>query len=333
MVLVETGPRSGSVSGAQVPRFSARSTLRTLLPVLVVVAGLMGVVRPGLATEPPVPEFTVLDGDPISAAELSRGEWALGFVILPGCPACEEVITWFGRAAQAIPQVNFLLVTLVATPKLIAFVNEHAEGIRVALDSDRSLGARLGVTRAPTVFLFMEGAQIARLGWPFTEQDLLSEVVRLAEFPDPAQLVGQAAPEFTAVDLGGSEVVLAELPRPLLLAFFNPYCPPCWTTLPTLAEISREVAVAVLALVRDAGGLAGEHRARFEGFLDGVGDRSVRVLLLEGFEVLALYQVGRIPTYILIDAQGVITWTKEGPIDEQGLRDQLQAIALERERK
>ena len=133
-----------------------------LLAALLLAAGLGTVVQPGLAAEPPdtsTSASTVLDGEPSSAVELSQGRWALGFVIIPGCPACEGVITWFGRAGQAFPEINFLLVTHAATPEFTSFVNEHAASVPVLLDSDGSLGGSLGVTRAPTVFLIMEGAQ------------------------------------------------------------------------------------------------------------------------------------------------------------------------------
>ena len=83
----------------------------------------------------------------------------------------------------------------------------------------------------------------------------------MTEFPGPTHLLGQPVPEFTTVDLAGGEVAFAEHPR-LLLSFFNPYYPPCWTVLPALAEVSQEVAVAILVMVIKEAGVAGEHRAR-----------------------------------------------------------------------
>lgn len=80
--------------------------------------------------------------------------------------------------------------------------------------------------------------------------------------------------------------------------------------------------MAILVMVIEEAGLADEHRARFAEFLAEVGDQPMNVLLLEGkgFDIFALYKVERIPTYILIDEQGVIAWTKEGLVDEQDLR-------------
>ena len=196
------------------------------------------------------------------------------------------------------------------------------------LDSDGSLGARLGVTRAPTVILFMEGVQHNRLDWPFTEPELMAAAAEIVELPDPAQLVGQVPPEFAVVDLTGTKIALADLPRPLLLAFFDPYCPPCWDVLPALVAASTELSVVILAFVGEEG-LSDQHRARFAE--SGVGAGKMTLLLLTDFQVIDAYQVTATPTTILIDRKGVITWTKEGLIDEQDLRDHLRTIAPEAE--
>lgn len=288
----------------ETPRLLTRSLLWPLLMALLAAAGLCAVVQPGLAAEPqatPTLEFAVLDGEPITLAELAQGRWVLGFVILPGCPACEGVITRFGLAGQAFPRVNFLLVTLAATPEFISFVNEHAEGMQVLLDSDGSLGASLGVTRAPTIIFLMEGAQFDQLSWPFTEGDLHLATAELDEFPDTARLVGQPSPEFTALDLTGSEGALTYLLHPLLLAFFNPDCPPCRDVLPALVKTSTEVLVVILVVVGEEG-LSDEHRTRFEK--SGAGAGQIVVLLLKDFQVVEAYQVTVTPTTILIDEQG-----------------------------
>ena len=312
---------------------TTRLVVRSVLWPLLMAVLLSAVVQSESAAEPPAiptPEFAVLDGEPISAAELAQGRWGLGFVILPGCPACEQVITWFALAGQAFPQVNFLLVTRAATPEFISFVNEHATGMRVLLDSGGFLGARLGVTRAPTAFLVTEGAQHNRLDWPFTQQQFLQaleESIRAESvFPDPSELLGQPAPEFTVVDLAGTKIALADLPRPLLLSFFDPHCPPCWDVLPMLVEASTEVSVAILAFVGEEG-LAAQHRVRFTE--SGMEAGRMTILLLTDFQVIDAYQVTATPTTILIDRKGVITWTKEGLIDEQDLRDHLRTIAAE----
>lgn len=288
-----------------------------------------GALAAGDLNIPPV-EFTTLDGGSITLDDLSQRRWALAFVILPGCPACEEVIEWFAQGAQAFPQINLLLVTPAATPALASFVEEHAKGLQVLLDQDGILGAMLAVERAPTVFLTVGGMHIDQLDWPFTQQEFRQAVEESLhtefEVPDTTELLGHPAPDFTALDLAGMEIALADLPRPLLVSFFNPDCPPCWEVLPALVEASTEVSVVILAFVGEEG-LSDEHRARFEK--SEVGDGQVLVLLLEDFQAFDAYKVAATPTTILIDGKGVIAWMKEGQIDEQSLRDALRAIAAE----
>jgi len=287
----------------------------------------------------PSAEFTTLDGGAITLAELSHGRWALAFVILPGCPACEEVIEWFVRAAQAFPQIDFLFVTPAATQEFVAmwrasFVEEDAAGstprrIPVLLDQDGVLGSTLGVERAPSVFLTMDGMYIDQLDWPFTQQELLPALEESlhVEFvaPAPTGLLGQLATDFSALDLAGTEIALADLPRPLLVSFFNPDCPRCWEIMPALTSLSDEMAVALVVVVAEPP-LPAAHRERLK---EQLGESLMTLLLVEGFDLLNAYKVTVSPTTILIDEQGVIAWIKEGRIESQDLRDALRAIATE----
>jgi thiol-disulfide isomerase/thioredoxin len=176
------------------------------------------------------------------------------------------------------------------------------------------------------VILLGDGRPLGRLDWPFTEEALTQELARFLEFwlPTPRDLLGGEAPRFSAEDLSGREVTFADLPRPLLLVFFNPDCPPCWDALPALAEISQEVAVAVLAVVSEAG-LAPFHRERFAGFVQARNGRPRFVLIGQDLEVLRLYRVVRTPTYILVDKKGVISWVGDGLIPHAALVQEIRA--------
>ncbi|HAZ27354.1 TPA: hypothetical protein DCY65_05120 [Candidatus Acetothermia bacterium] len=112
--------------------------------------------------------------------------------------------------------------------------------------------------------------------------------------------------------------------RPVLLVFFNPGCPPCWDALPTLAEISRYVAVAVLAFVGGAD-LSPADRGRFEGFVQAVQGYPRLVLLIQDLEILTVYGVTRTPTYILLDEKEVVTWVWDGLIPRAEL---VQAVRV-----
>ena len=45
----------------------------------------------------------------LDPTEIAQGRWAVLAVILPGCPACKEVLGWVGEAHQDFPQIGFLL--------------------------------------------------------------------------------------------------------------------------------------------------------------------------------------------------------------------------------
>ncbi len=250
--------------------------------------------------------------------ELAFGRWALLFVVIPGCPACERVLPWFSRAAQAFPEIRFLVVAPAATPELAGLAGD----LPVYIDEGGALGWELGITRAPAVLLSVEGVIIDQLDWPFTEGQLLRSLAEslLVEIrlPSPRELLGRPAPEFTAVDLNGEEISFSGLPRPVLLVFFDPGCPPCWETLPLLGELSQNVAIVLIVAAREAR-ISEVDRRRLMEFVKGVEERGGSAFVVldpwvegKGFTILQAYTVGRSPTFILIDGKGVIAgvWEK-----------------------
>jgi thiol-disulfide isomerase/thioredoxin len=177
------------------------------------------------------------------------------------------------------------------------------------------------------VILLGDGRPVGRLDWPFTKEALPKELARFLEFwlPTPRDLLGGEAPRFSAEDLSGREVTFADLPWPLLLVFFDPGCPPCWEALPALAEISREAAVTVLAVVPGAG-LAPADRGRLEGLLRGGEGWPGMVPLVRDVEVLRAYRVVRAPTYILLNGKGVVTWVWDERILGKDLVERVQRV-------
>lgn len=283
--------------------------------------------------------FEVLNGNAISMENLAQGRWALGFVVIPGCPACEEFLPWFYLAARAFPEVKFLLIAPEATPELQALVEGRVFEIPVLLDVEGVFGTWLGVDRAPTVLLSLEGVEIDRLDWPFTQGGLFRKLAESLlveiEFPDPKELLGQPAPDFSTTGLEGEEITLAELPRPLLLAFFNPGCSPGWDFLPALRTISRDVTVALMAMVGDVG-LSAEDKKRLERFLREVGNANGSAAVLldywmeeRGFGIASDFKVARSPTFILINEKGEITGVWEGRLEAEGLLEKVHTALTE----
>mgnify|MGYP005623641419 CR=1 FL=1 len=185
---------------------------------------------------------------------------------------------------------------------------EIPPGLQLLIDRAGALGSTFGVNRAPTLILLVEGNPVGRLDWPFTEENVMRELTRSLEFRPltSRDLLGAPAPDILALSLSGEPVVLADLSRPLLLVFFNPGCPPCWDALPALAEISRDVAVGVLAFVGEPR-LSPADRSRLAGFVQAADGYPRFVLLVQDLEVLRTYRVMGMPSYILLDEKGVIT--------------------------
>jgi len=266
------------------------------------------------------------DGGVTLLERIYHGRWALGFVVVPGCPACEEFIQWFSHAAQTFPKIQFLLVAPEATPELEDYVEAHTSGVEL-LKRGSLLGVMLGVKRAPTLVLLVDGIVVDRLEWPFAEEELRETLTRfLAVKPvSPRELVGKVAPDFSAMDLAGKEVRLSDFPRPLFLMFFSPGCPRCSESLSFLSELASSVQVVLVVMARDSG-LSVADRERLECFMEENVDRPVAVLLTSGVQALEGYKLRWVPTYILIDGKEVIARVWEGPLGPSQTLEVLEAV-------
>jgi len=236
--------------------------------------------------------------------DLSHGKWVLCFLVFPGCPACEEVLGWLGETIPAFPELRFLTVVLWGSEEVSAALGRQ-DGLGVFADQQGFLAAGFQIKRAPTLVLLAGGQPVERLDWPFSQPALLAASERLArlEVKRPQDLVGLPPPGLAGTGLTGAEITLEELPRPVLLVFFNPNCPPCWETLSALE--SRPVELSLVLVV--AGGM-GAGRARLEAFSERTGALVVSVEP----QVVGAWHVRRTPTFFLVGGEGVIVWAQEG---------------------
>jgi len=111
-----------------------------------------------------------LDGEMFSTEEFSSGRYALAFVVVQGCPACMQSVPWLWRAAEAFPEIRFILVTPESS---IEFQSEDSGGISVLLDQEGKLGGAFQIHRVPEVSFLVEGVIVKEVGWPFSEGELL----------------------------------------------------------------------------------------------------------------------------------------------------------------
>ncbi len=295
------------------------------MAVLAMVLASLFILAPRGHTAPTAPA----DVRTTAPADLARGRWGLLFVVLPGCPACEQALTWFSALGEESPEIQFAVVAPTVAPELTAAVPPP---LRVLADAGGTLGGRLGVKRAPTLVLLVEGSAASRLDWPFTEAELTMALSSspMEHVPSPHDLLGNPAPGVSGLDLAGNPAYLSDLPRPLLLVFFNPGCPPCWDALPELVEVSKAVAVALLAIAPE-GRLHNDHPERLAQFVYADEGYPRLVVLIRDPMVPRAYHVTRTPAHILVDETGVIAWVADGLIPQSELLQRIRAALGERE--
>lgn len=136
--------------------------------------------------------------------------------------------------------------------------------------------------------------------------------------------VGAEAPAFSAMDDRGAEASLAAYEgKVVVLDFWATWCAPCLTASPYVQDLHEQFAgndgVVVLGVHYDGRGepaaYMAEHGYTFPVILDGTG-------------VVKAYGVTTIPTFLVIDRQGVVVYKQVGlwgPEDVEKLADVVEA--------
>ncbi len=140
----------------------------------------------------------------------------------------------------------------------------------------------------------------------------------------PLTSPGTVAPDFTLRDLGGKEVKLSDLHgRPVLLDFWATWCAPCRAVMPVVELLHREFNDKGLVVL----GVDDEDPEVIVKFLQKSG-YTLPTLHDPDRQVYNRYEVGGIPTMILIDKQGKIALFKVESGTYEELRDALRAQGI-----
>lgn len=135
------------------------------------------------------------------------------------------------------------------------------------------------------------------------------------EATEPQPAVGHAAPDFTAPDVRGRPIQLADFrgKRAVLLNFWATWCVPCRLEMPTMERVYGEYrgrGLEVLAVSIDVG-----HRqvvaATVAQFMEEL-KLTFPALLDPEMEVARRYRVFGIPVTFLIDREGIIRAREQG---------------------
>ena len=135
-----------------------------------------------------------------------------------------------------------------------------------------------------------------------------------AEAVEMPPVIGQPAPAFSAADLAGTEVSLADLRgEVVLLNVWATWCPPCREEMPGLQRLHAELGsrgLAVTAVSIDKASARGE----VEAFARENGI-TFRVLLDPGERVTRTYRTSGVPETFLIGRDGTLLRRWIGQID------------------
>jgi len=140
------------------------------------------------------------------------------------------------------------------------------------------------------------------------------------------ELAGKPAPEIAATDLQGTPVALSAFKgKILLLDFWATWCPPCRADAPALRKLYQRYGGKDLAII----GIAfGEDRKVVERFLKE-HPAGYPIVLTSENEVPRPFQVSTIPTYIVIDENGLVQTAIVGDQGFEKLRRLLEKAGLE----
>lgn len=127
--------------------------------------------------------------------------------------------------------------------------------------------------------------------------------------------IGNTAPDFTAKDLSGRDVILSGLAgRVVVLEFWATWCPPCRSTIPDLIALHdryRDRNVTVLAVSVDEG------RNLVSTLTDFSRENKINYTILLGNDaVTRAYKVRNIPVVFLIDKTGKIVSQHTGAVED-----------------
>ena len=157
----------------------------------------------------------------------------------------------------------------------------------------------------------------------------MREVKRLSPW-DAARiekrLAGRPAPDMTVVDLRGQPLTLSAFKgKHVLLDFWTTWCPPCRADGPALEKLYRRYGDTELMIIAVS---VDEERDVVESFLKQ-HPHSYPVVLSSENALPRAYNVGALPTYVVIDKEGSITAAVQGDKGFGGLRRLLKKAGLE----
>ncbi|MES2524702.1 MAG: TlpA disulfide reductase family protein [Gemmatimonadota bacterium] len=167
-------------------------------------------------------------------------------------------------------------------------------------------------------------------GWRHTGYALVLLALVAATSGAQGPLAGRIAPDFKLRALSGPDVKLSALRgRPVVLAFWGTWCPPCRTEFPELIRVHHELRADSLVIIgvngrdkelsaKDVQRFVDEFLVPFQVALDSQG-RTRRA-----------FHLVSVPTTVFIDVHGVVQRVHPGAISRAQLYDGIALIVKRR---
>jgi thiol-disulfide isomerase/thioredoxin len=144
--------------------------------------------------------------------------------------------------------------------------------------------------------------------------------------PSADGLLGQPRPDFTLFDTNGLEVSAGDFDGNVLLVnFWATWCSPCVEEMPMLSGLQQEYAGQGVKFL----GIALDDAERARQF---AADLSIQYPVLVGQADVVLTgrrfgnTTGMLPFSVLVDASGIIRWTRLGALNRKELEAQIHAL-------
>ena len=126
---------------------------------------------------------------------------------------------------------------------------------------------------------------------------------------NPRRAIEPAAPDFSMVTLDGEYLTSEDLQgKVVLLDFWATWCAPCRTALPALRRLSKKMKKDPFVLIS----LSSEDEGVIRAFVEANGMNWPHYRDERGHFFQELFQARTLPTYVLIDHEGIIVFRSTG---------------------
>lgn len=142
------------------------------------------------------------------------------------------------------------------------------------------------------------------------------------------ELAGKPAPDLQVSDIAGAPISLANLKgKTVLLDFWTTWCPPCQADASSLEKLNQKFGNKNLAII---GISVDEDRDIVQKYLKK-HPHSFPIVLSSENQMPRAYQIGVLPTYMIIRPDGTLMTAEEGDKGFGKLREDLQKAGLQPE--